>query len=137
MYHKIPIALLLGGCARGSREDVRVARRPLSERLQDAGCVEARFVALRLSGRISAEEMMNRLRGYGAQVCMFVCMCVCVDACVFGYSAPPVGRLMRTSQLYRSNELRIAFLWWVFPIPDGAENLSFKKKSQQHGRNTF
>ncbi|CAM9524964.1 unnamed protein product, partial [Scytosiphon promiscuus] len=67
VYHTIPTGLLLDGCARGSREDVRVARRPLSERLQDAGCLEARSVALRLSGHISAEEMADRVRACGGQ----------------------------------------------------------------------
>lgn len=68
VYHKIPTALLLGGCARGSPEDVLLARRPLSDRLGDPGCVETRLVAFRLEGHISAEEFVGRLGGCRGQV---------------------------------------------------------------------
>ncbi|CAN0037806.1 unnamed protein product, partial [Ectocarpus sp. 13 AM-2016] len=61
VYHKIPTALLLGGCARGRTEDLLLARRPLSDRLGDPGCVETRLVAFRLEGHISAEEFAGRL----------------------------------------------------------------------------
>ncbi|CBN76487.1 conserved unknown protein [Ectocarpus siliculosus] len=61
VYHKIPTALLLGGCARGSPEDLLLAQRPLSDRLGDPGCVETRLVTFRLEGHISAEEFAGRL----------------------------------------------------------------------------
>ncbi|CAM9814166.1 unnamed protein product [Ectocarpus fasciculatus] len=67
VYHKIPTGLLLGGCARGSPEDMLLARRPLSDRLGEPGCVETRLVAFRLEGHISAEEFAGRLGGCRGQ----------------------------------------------------------------------
>ena len=68
MYWKISIDVLLDGCAEGSEEDEEVGGRRLSDRLREPGCLETRLVALRLLGRITAEEFASGLEGYRGQV---------------------------------------------------------------------
>ena len=68
MYYEISIDVLVDGCAKGSKEDETVGGRRLSDRLAEPGCLEARLVALRLLGRITAEEFLGGLEGYGGQV---------------------------------------------------------------------
>lgn len=68
MYYQISIDVLVDGCAKGSREDEEVGGRRLNDRLAEPGCLETRLVALRLLGRITAEEFAGGLGGYGGQV---------------------------------------------------------------------
>ena len=62
VFFKISIDLLLDGCEPGSDEDDTVGDRPLSSRLHDPGCVEARCVASRLLERTSAEGFTDGIR---------------------------------------------------------------------------
>lgn len=68
MYYQVSIDVLVDGCAKGSDEDEEVGGRRLSDRLGEPGCLETRLVALRLLGKISAEEFAGGLEGYGGQV---------------------------------------------------------------------
>eukprot|EP00903_Cladosiphon_okamuranus_P007176 g6968.t1 len=100
VYHKIRTGVLLDGCERGSPEDTRVGRRPLSDRLREPGCVETRLVALRLVGSISAEEFADRLKGYGgkASPAALATLCSAVEAAVaqkVGISTPTVDVFVR------------------------------------------
>lgn len=45
-----------------------VGGRSLSDRLAEPGCLEARLVALRLLGSISAREFADSVEGYGGRV---------------------------------------------------------------------
>ncbi|CAM9754506.1 unnamed protein product, partial [Laminaria digitata] len=67
VYWQVSIDVLVEGCAKGSEEDEEVGGRRLSDRLGEPGCVETRLVALRLLGRITAEEFAGGLEGYGGQ----------------------------------------------------------------------
>lgn len=68
VYHQVSIDALVDGCAKDSEKDEEVAGRRLSDRLREPGCLETRLVALRLLGRISAEEFTVGIEGYGGQV---------------------------------------------------------------------
>ncbi|CAN0499500.1 unnamed protein product [Ectocarpus sp. 8 AP-2014] len=100
VYHKIPTALLLGGCTRGSPEDLLLARRPLSDRLGDPGCVETRLVAFRLEGHISAEDFAGRLgecRGQASPAAI-AALCWAVESAVLDnvrISTPTVDVFVR------------------------------------------